>query len=97
MLDRHPDNGPQDMDKLPKTIPTGRLDEIRARDDAERIAYTLSGILGETATLRRFASRKALECFCKDGSALHALVKTPVARCMLVNRNVECVDFSEKD
>lgn len=71
-----------------KTIPLGRLDELRSQPNADCIAYTAYGF---DAIIKRYASRKALEAFCKDGSAHHALVKTSVHQSMLVNRNTQRV------
>ena len=69
-------------------IPLGRLDELRSQPDADRIAYT---VYGYDAIIQRYASRKALEAFCKDGSTHHALIKTPVHQSMIINRNTQRV------
>lgn len=71
-----------------KTIPLGRIDELRSQPDADCIAYTVYGF---DAIIKRYASRKALETFCKAGSAHYALIKTPVHQSMLVNRNTQRV------
>lgn len=70
-------------------VPLGRLDEYRARPDAECIAITSPRSMREDYTAWKYPSRKALESFCKDGSQHHALVKTPVHPTMLVNRNTQ--------
>ena len=74
---------------LPRYVSLGRMPELRERPDADRIAYTLGPGSFDDYTLKRYASRKALEAFCKDGSRHHALVKTVVAPSMLVNRNTQ--------
>ena len=73
----------------PLFTPVGRLDDLRARPDAELLAYTVQGSFGETARVTAYKSRKALETFCKAGSAHHALVKTPKHPNMMTNRNTE--------
>ena len=58
-------------------IPFGRLDDLRQRPDAERMAYTIpQGTFGDYR-VKTYASRKALIAFCKPGSRHHALIKTP--------------------
>lgn len=68
------------------TVPLGRLDEWRSRPDADLLALSP---VGYDYAVQRYASRKALEAFCKHGSTHHALVKTPVHPTMLVNRNIQ--------
>ena len=63
------------------------MDELKSRSDADLIAYKAFG--NWDVWLKKFSSRKALEVFCKDGSVMHALVKTPVGRNMLVNKNTQ--------
>lgn len=70
-------------------IPSGRLGELLANEDAPLLAYSRLGNLGEDCKVRRFNSRAALEAFCKDGSALHALVKTPRPKNCITNRNTQ--------
>ena len=67
--------------------PQGRITEYADREDAELLAYSPAGQWDYK--VRRFNSRKALEAFCKDGSAMHAVVKSPVSRQMLINRNIQ--------
>ena len=50
------------IDPFGMSWPVGRLDEIRTRPDADRIAYRLSGTFGETATLYRWPSAASLAC-----------------------------------
>lgn len=75
-------------------IPAGRLDERRARPDADRTAYTIGRGAFDDCRVTVYASRAAMLCFCKDGSAHHALIKTAVHRNMIVNRNTQRVDAS---
>lgn len=77
------------MDKLPKYVPAGRILELTARDDAERIAYTIPTRLFADYAVKRYASRKALEAFCKPGSRHHALVKVPTHPTMVTNPNIQ--------
>jgi hypothetical protein len=70
-------------------MPTGRLSELHSHPDAERMAYTLSGIIGENAAVTTFKSRDAMRQFCKDGSKMHALIKDRVHPTMLTNRNMQ--------
>lgn len=74
---------------LPRTLPLGRLADLRARPDAELIAYTIPVGLFAEYRLTRYASRRALEAFCRDGSAHHALVKTPTPADHVTNSNVQ--------
>jgi hypothetical protein len=67
----------------------GRLNELRLRDDAERIAYTIPRRNFDDYGLTLYASRAALEAFCKPGSFHHALVKAEVPANMLTNRNTQ--------
>jgi hypothetical protein len=66
--------------------PVGRLAEVQAVPDADLLAYTVQGY---DVKLTRYASRAALEAFCKDGSTHHAVVKAPVDPNMMTNRNVQ--------
>ncbi len=75
-------------------IPSGRLGDVRSRPDANLYAYTLQGYLGETAKVTRYASRLALEAFCKSGSQHHAIVKTPTHPNMMTNANTQRPDLS---
>lgn len=75
--------------RLPRTIPFGRIGDLRSRPDADLIAYTIPARTFADFRLKRYASRKALEAFCRDGSSHHALVKRPVHPSMLVNRNTQ--------
>lgn len=75
--------------KLPKFTPSGRLDELRARPDAACIAYTFPIGAFDDYRLTLYASRKALEAFCRDGSRHHALIKEPRAASMITNRNTQ--------
>ena len=70
---------------LPKSIPLGRLNELRSRPDAELIAYRHGRGLFDDCGLLKFKSRKALEAFLKNDGPLQALVKTPTERNMLVH------------
>lgn len=71
------------------SIPLGRIDDLRTRADADRIALTTPSSLFGEYTWKVYASRTALETFCKDGSRHHALVKVPTAANMLTNRNTQ--------
>ena len=73
----------------PLFTPVGRLDDLRTRPDAELLAYTTQGHFGETAKVTTYASRAALEAFCKPGSSHHALIKTRKHPNLLTNRNTE--------
>lgn len=75
--------------KLPRTVPFGRLGELRARPDSDLIAYSFGGGLMGDARVKVYASRAALEAFCKPGSNHHALIKHGVAARLLTNRNTE--------
>ena len=77
------------MTKAPRFIPSGRLDDLRTRADADLIAYTIPVRAFGEYQVTTYKSRKALEAFCKDGSSHHALVKTPTSRNMIVNRNTQ--------
>jgi hypothetical protein len=77
------------MEKLPKFCPMGRLSDLASRADADLIAYTVGAGFAADYAIKRYASRAALEAFCRDGSKHHALVKRRVSASMLVNRNVE--------
>jgi len=80
----------QQIDLIPKFVPTGRLQELISHPQAELIAYTRQGFLAETCKLRKFNSRAALRAFCKDGSTMHALVKDKVeSQNFLTNRNLQ--------
>ena len=71
---------------LPAQLPLGRLEELRAHQDAERIAYT---VRGWDAVIKLYKSRAAMSAFCKPGSAHHALVKDCVHPTLLVNLNMQ--------
>lgn len=75
--------------RLPRSIPMGRLGELRSRPDADLIAYTVGKGLFDEVTLTRYKSREALEAFCKDGSRHHALVKVPTCPTRMVNKNTQ--------
>ena len=75
-------------------VPAGRLEALRARPEADRTAYTASRSWDGDCKVTVYASRAAMLAFCKDGSAHHALVKTPVHRNMVANRNTEVADAS---
>lgn len=72
---------------LPNSCPLGRLADFRSRPDADHIAYTLPVSIFGDCRLKRYASRAAMERFCKGSH--HALVKERVESCMLVNRNFQ--------
>ena len=72
--------------KLPQSVPFGRLDDLRTRPDADLITYRMgSGAWITDCELVKFKSRKALEAFLKNDGPLHALVKTPTDRNMLIH------------
>lgn len=75
-------------------VPPGRLDDWRARPDAERIAYTIGRSWDSDYRVTVYASRLAMLAFCKSGSAHHALLKTAVHPNMVVNRNTQVADPS---
>jgi len=75
--------------RLPRYVSLGGMPGLRERPDADRIAYTLGQGSFDDFTIKRYASRKALEAFCKHGSRHHALVKTVVAPSMLINQNTQ--------
>lgn len=77
---------------IPKTCPVGRLHELRAHPDAERVGVTYPRSLAADARLTLYKSRKALLAFCLPDSAHHALVKDAVHPTMLVNRNTQRPD-----
>ena len=70
-------------------IPQGQIIDLVSEPDADLLAYTIPGGVFADCLITRYKSRKALEAFCRDGSAHHAIVKTIVIRTMLTNRNVE--------
>jgi len=70
-------------------VPFGRLDDLRSRPDAELIAYTVGRSWDSNYRITVYASRKALEAFCRAGSQHHALVKRDVDGTMIVNRNTQ--------
>jgi hypothetical protein len=63
------------------------LRDLKTEPDALLKAFSRVSL--GTAKITTYKSRKALETFCRDGSIHHALVKTPVHRNMLVNRNTQ--------
>lgn len=77
------------MTKLPKFCPMGRLSDLASHPDADLIAYTVGNGFFDDYAIKRYASRAALEAFCKDGSRHHALIKRRVSAGMLFNRNVQ--------
>jgi hypothetical protein len=79
--------------RLPQSVVFGRMQEFAASvPEPELIAYTVSGMLGENCVLKRFNSRKQLEMFCKSGSKMHALVKTPTHPNFVHNTNIQRAD-----
>jgi hypothetical protein len=78
---------PRNTTRLPRTIPFGRLAELRARPDANLIAYTMGAGIFDDCRLKLYASREALRVFCQDGSDHHALVKELVSALLIENRN----------
>jgi hypothetical protein len=70
-------------------IPTSRLSDLLQRPNPELYAYSLQGHLGETARVVKYASRRALESFCKPNSVHHALLKVPTHPNMMTNRNTQ--------
>lgn len=77
------------MDKLPRWLPMGRLDDLRERADAHLIAYTVGRNVFDDYRIARYKSREALESFCKDGSEHHALIKVPTCSTRLTNANTQ--------
>ena len=77
------------MNKLPQSVPFGRLNELRARPDASLIAYLIPSALLDECRLKRYASRLALTTFLKQGGNWHALVKDSVDLNMLTCRNLQ--------
>lgn len=80
------------MQALPRTIPLGRADELRTRDDAHLIALTYPRAFPADVRVTRYNSRASLVAFCHDGSSHHALVKDAVHPNMLTNRNTQRPD-----
>lgn len=70
---------------IPKSIPFGRLNDLRSRADADLIAYKPGVGSLDDFVLKRYASRAALESFLKNPGAWHALVKTPTERNSLIH------------
>lgn len=70
-------------------IQAGRLDDLRSRPDADRIAYTVSRHMLHDYPWKVYASRAALLAFAKPDSAHHALIKDVVEPNMLTNRNTQ--------
>lgn len=68
-------------------VPLGRIPELRARPDADRIGYTMPDRMFGDARVTVYNSRSALLAFCKGRH--HALVKTPTDRNMIVNPNAQ--------
>ena len=73
-------------------MPIGRISELHSREDAGLLAYTIGQSLGDGVCVVRYASRMALEAFCKAGSRHHAVVKRAVPATMLTNRNTQRVE-----
>ena len=80
--------------KLPKTIPLGRLPDLWDREDANLIAYTTPKGIFDEYILKKFKTRESLEEFCDTDSKNFALVKTPVAKNMMINNHFQ---FELKD
>lgn len=72
---------------LPQSIPFGRMDDIRKRPDADRIAYWEPGGVFSDYRLKKYASRDAMKPFLKGSH--HALVKDRVESSMIINRNLQ--------
>lgn len=70
---------------IPKTIPFGRISDIRNHPDAQLIAIKPGRGAFDDCIVKRYASRLALETFLRNGGAWYALVKTPVQQSMLVH------------
>lgn len=70
-------------------VPAGRINDLRTRGDADRIAYTVPRQTFADYACKVYASRAAMLAFCKDGSAHHALVKSECSAGMLTNRNTQ--------
>ena len=79
------------MTPYPKYIPPGRLPDLLARPDADRIAYTVPLNIWADYPVKVYASRAEMLHFCKDGSRHFALVRTLTTRSMLTNHNTERV------
>jgi hypothetical protein len=79
--------------KLPKSVPIGRIDDLKARDDAHLIAYTVSDrTMTFDVKVTRYASRKALAAFVREGSRHYALVRDVVDHpSKITNRNLQRV------
>lgn len=75
--------------RLPRFIALGRIADLLAHPDAERIALTSPARLGGEYRVTVYQSRAALEAFCRDGSAHVALVRAPVPGNVLTNRNTQ--------
>lgn len=72
------------------TVAPGRLDEMASREDALLLASSpVNDRWDSMLNIYRFSCRSALEAFCRRGSKLHAVVKTPVHPNMLVNLNTQ--------
>lgn len=71
------------MAKLP-CMGMGRIGDLRARPDADRIGYTIRGL---DACPTVYKSRAALKAFAKGSH--HALIKDPVPRNMVINPNFQ--------
>ena len=79
-------------DELPSFWPIARLDDLRRRADADRIAYRDCGNwLNGMVKVMRAKDRRGVEKICKAGGPWHALVKCTVERSMFTNANVERV------
>lgn len=70
---------------IPKTIPFGRIPDLRSHPDANLIALKPGREVFTDCTVKRYASRLALETFLQRPGAWYALVKTPTERNMVTN------------
>lgn len=68
-------------------IPFGRLDDLRARPDADRIGVSPGRSWDSDYSWTVYASRAAMLAFCKGEH--HTLVKDPTPADRVTNRNYQ--------
>lgn len=71
--------------KLPKTIPFGRVSELRSLPDAAFIAVKPGRGAFDECHVKRYSSRLALETFLRNPGGWYALLKNEVHPSMLVH------------
>lgn len=68
---------------IPKTIPLGRIDDLRNRPDADRIAVCPGRGAFDEYRVKRYASRAALESFLRNPGQWYAVRKNRVPQSLV--------------